>query len=92
MANWCQCHWLTRPTPQLVALARQHPKPIRVTETVRSMEIWFVFPIRSAIPADEKHTFIPLYNAYDYGFAPALAMQTYLASSGRKKVGFTVEG
>ena len=48
--------------------------------------------VLQAIPVDEKHTFIRLYYAYDYGFAAALAMQTYLVSSGRKKVGFTVEG
>ena len=48
--------------------------------------------VLEATPIDEKHTFIHL--GYSYGFSAIskFAMQTYLATAGAKKVGFTVTG
>lgn len=43
-----------------------------------------------AIPLDGHQTFIHLSYAYSYGVAARLAMQTYLATLGNSKVGFTV--
>ncbi len=45
-----------------------------------------------AVPLDAKRTLIHMSYAYGYGFAAKLAMQTYLATIGREKVGFTVTG
>ncbi len=45
-----------------------------------------------AIPLDNGRTFIHLEYAYAYGMASRLAMQTYLGTVGRNKVGFTVTG
>lgn len=45
-----------------------------------------------AIPMDGGRTFIHLTYAYSYGLPGRLAMQAYLATSGRGKVGFTVVG
>ncbi|MBG6077939.1 hypothetical protein [Polaromonas sp. CG_9.11] len=42
-----------------------------------------------AIPLLEGKTFIHLHYSYGYGFAGQLAMQTYLSTLGRGKVGFT---
>ena len=42
-----------------------------------------------AIPLPEGKTFIQLRYSYGYGLAGRLAMQTYLATLGRSKVGFT---
>ncbi|NUZ06285.1 hypothetical protein [Schlegelella koreensis] len=44
-----------------------------------------------AIPLDAKRTFIHMSYAYAYGLAAKMATQTYLATLGRDKVGFTVE-
>lgn len=45
-----------------------------------------------AIPLGDDRTFIHLGYAYGYGWAGRLAMQTYLATIARDKVGFTVIG
>lgn len=42
-----------------------------------------------AAPADTRHTFIRLSYSYSYGMVGRLAMQGYLATVGRDKVGFT---
>ncbi|MGE5616882.1 MAG: hypothetical protein ACM3X5_08200 [Bacillota bacterium] len=43
-------------------------------------------------PLDDKHSFLHLVYDYSFGTAARLMMQTYLATVGRQKVGFTVEG
>ncbi|MEP6738964.1 MAG: hypothetical protein ABJA61_01210 [Caldimonas sp.] len=43
-----------------------------------------------AIPIDARRSVIHMSYAYGYGLAARLAMQTYLATLGRDKVGFTV--
>ena len=43
-----------------------------------------------AIPMDGGRTFMHLTYAYSYGLPGRLAMQAYLATSGRSKVGFTI--
>ena len=43
-----------------------------------------------AVPIDAKRSVIHMSYAYGYGFAARLAMQTYLATLGSAKVGFTV--
>jgi hypothetical protein len=48
--------------------------------------------ILEAVPVDDGGTFIHFTYSYAYGFAGRLAMQTYLATIGRSKVGFTVVG
>jgi hypothetical protein len=48
--------------------------------------------ILEAIPLDNGATFIHLTYSYGYGIAGQLAMQTYLATIGLGKVGFTVVG
>ena len=45
-----------------------------------------------AIPIDAQRSFIRLSYAYGYGFAAGLAMQSYLATLGSGKVGFSVLG
>lgn len=45
-----------------------------------------------AIPLDAGRTFLHLSYAYHYGAVSNIAMQTYLATAGKSKVGFTVEG
>ena len=45
-----------------------------------------------AVPVDAKHSFVHMSYSYTYGTAARLAMQTYLATIGRDKVGFSVEG
>lgn len=45
-----------------------------------------------AIPLDAEHTFLHFTYAYAYGLTGKLAMQGYLATLGRDKVGFTVTG
>lgn len=48
--------------------------------------------ILEAIPLDDGQTFIHLTYSYGYGLAGRLAMQVYLGTAGRGKVGFTVVG
>ena len=43
----------------------------------------------SAIPLDARHTFVHLSYGYTYGVLSKWAMQTYLATSGASKVGFS---
>jgi hypothetical protein len=45
-----------------------------------------------AVPVGDGRTFIHLTYSYSYGAPGRLAMQAYLATSGRGKVGFTVVG
>ena len=45
-----------------------------------------------AIPLDAKHAFLHMSYAYSYGTAALVAMEIYLASAGRDKVGFSVTG
>ena len=46
----------------------------------------------AAMPADDGKTFIRLSYSYAYGTVARLAMQAYLRTIGRDKVGFTVVG
>jgi hypothetical protein len=46
----------------------------------------------SAVPLDERRTFVHLSYAYGYGFAGKMAMNAYLSTVGASKVGFTVTG
>lgn len=48
--------------------------------------------VLEAIPLEGNRTFIHLRYAYDYGLAGRLAMQAYLGTIGRDKVGFTIAG
>jgi hypothetical protein len=43
-----------------------------------------------AVPLDGGRSFVHLGYAYSYGFTAKLAMQAYLATAGRSKIGFTV--
>lgn len=43
-----------------------------------------------AIAIDEQHSFIRFQYRYQFGFMASMAMNTYLATLGRNKVGFTV--
>ncbi len=45
-----------------------------------------------ATPLKDGHTFLHFTYAYSFGLAGRLAMQTYLATVGRSKVGFTITG
>ena len=45
-----------------------------------------------AIPVDAKRSLIHMSYAYAYGFAARMAMQTYLTTLGRNKVGFSITG
>ena len=45
-----------------------------------------------AIPLDAKRSLIHMSYAYAYGFAARMAMQTYLTTLGRHKVGFSITG
>jgi hypothetical protein len=46
----------------------------------------------SAVPVDDKRSFMHLSYSYAYGFAGKVAMQAYLATVGADKVGFSVTG
>ena len=45
-----------------------------------------------AVPLDARRTFVHMSYSYAYGMAARLAMQAYLATIGRNKVGFSVVG
>ena len=45
-----------------------------------------------AVPLDAKRTFVHMSYAYAYGVAARMAMQGYLATAGRDKVGFSITG
>lgn len=45
-----------------------------------------------AVPVDGGRTFLHLSYSYEFGMTARLAMQAYLATTGRDKVGFTVVG
>ena len=45
-----------------------------------------------AVPLDAKRSFIHMSYSYAYGTAARLAMQAYLATAGREKIGFSVTG
>jgi hypothetical protein len=44
-----------------------------------------------ATPLKDGHTFLHFTYAYSFGFTGRIAMQTYLATLGRNKVGFTID-
>ena len=46
--------------------------------------------ILEAVALDDHHTFLHLTYAYGYGFVGRMAMEGYLATVGRNKVGFTM--
>jgi hypothetical protein len=48
--------------------------------------------VLEAVPLKDGQTFIHLSYAYAYGLAGRLAMQSYLATIGKDKVGFTIDG
>lgn len=48
--------------------------------------------VLEAVPLDSGGTFLHFTYSYGYGFAGKLALQAYLATIGRGKVGFTVVG
>ena len=48
--------------------------------------------VLEAMPVDRTHTFLHLSYAYTYGAVSNFAMQTYLATAGAAKVGFTIDG
>jgi hypothetical protein len=48
--------------------------------------------VLEATPIDGQHSFLRLSYAYDQGPAARLAMQAYLATAGRGKVGFSIVG
>lgn len=45
-----------------------------------------------AVPLDDKRSFVHMSYSYAYGTAARLAMQAYLSTAGRDKVGFSVTG
>jgi hypothetical protein len=45
-----------------------------------------------AVPLDAKRTFVHMSYSYGYGFAARMAMEGYLATLGRNKVGFSIIG
>ena len=45
-----------------------------------------------AVPLDDKRSFVHMSYAYAYGLAARLAMQGYLSTTGRDKVGFSITG
>ena len=48
--------------------------------------------VLEALPLDAKRSFIHMSYSYGYGFAARLAMEGYLATLGRNKVGFSITG
>ncbi len=48
--------------------------------------------VLEAVPVDDGRTFIHFSYAYDFGMVGGLAMQVYLGTIGKGKVGFTVTG
>ena len=48
--------------------------------------------VLEAIPIDDRHSFLHMAYSYAYGFAARLAMEGYLGTVGRDKVGFSVGG
>lgn len=45
-----------------------------------------------AVPLDERRSFVHMSYAYAYGTGARLAMQAYLATAGRDKIGFSITG
>ena len=45
-----------------------------------------------AVPLDAKRSFVHMSYAYAYGMAARIALQAYLATAGRDKVGFSIVG
>ena len=45
-----------------------------------------------AVPLDDTHSFVHMSYAYAYGTAARLAMQAYLGTAGRDKIGFSITG
>lgn len=74
-------------------VAAQGPDYLQITLTADSgpLSTSNYSIVLEAIPLGDR-TFIHLSYAYDYGLAGRLAMQAYLGTIGRDKVGFTVSG
>ena len=66
---------------QLSVKLTAHTGPFGTSDYLISLE---------ATPIDEHHSFIHFQYHYQFGFMAKIAMQAYLATLGRKKVGFTV--
>jgi hypothetical protein len=45
-----------------------------------------------AVPIDERRSFVHLGYAYSYGLLTKMAMGVYLATAGRDKIGFSIDG
>ena len=45
-----------------------------------------------AVPLDDKRSFVHMSYSYAYGTAARLAMQAYLSTAGRDKIGFSITG
>lgn len=74
-------HRVTATTPQYLAVELHASKgPLNTTD--------YQLELR-AVPLPGEKTFINLRYSYGYGLAGKLAMQTYLSTLGRGKVGFT---
>jgi hypothetical protein len=75
-------------------VAAQGPDYLQITLTADSgpLSTSNYSIVLEAIPLDGDRTFIHLSYAYDYGLAGRLAMQAYLGTIGRDKVGFTIAG
>ena len=74
-------HRVTEETPKYLAVELHANKgPLNTTD--------YQLQLR-AVPLSEGKTFINLRYSYGYGLAGKLAMQTYLSTLGRGKVGFT---
>jgi len=75
-------------------VAAQGPDYLRITLTADKgpLSTSNYSIVVEAIPLDSYRTFIHLSYAYDYGLAGRLAMQAYLGTIGRNKVGFTITG
>ncbi len=48
--------------------------------------------VLEAVPLDGRQSFLHMSYSYAYGFAARMAMETYLATVGRDKVGFSITG
>lgn len=48
--------------------------------------------VLEAIPIDDRHSFLHMAYSYAYGFAARMAMEGYLGTIGRDKVGFSIVG
>lgn len=75
-----------------VAVQTQDYLQIRLTADEGPMGTSNYRIVLEAVPLEDGQTFIHLSYAYAYGLAGRLAMQGYLATFGKDKVGFTIDG